>query len=265
MPTRNSKHGGEMKSRVYERLGVTEIINCVGYATRIGGSRLSQEVLDAMREASQAYIEIDELQAAAWRIIARCTGAEAGIVTCGAAAGLTLGAAACLARADVEIMDRLPDVSGLSRIEIIYPRITRFDYEHPVRLCGARLVEVDYEQPDSLERIEATIGPRTAAIGYAWNRVEERPDLGALAALAHRHQLPLLLDAAMALPPTDNLRGFVHRGADLVAISGGKHIGGPQSSGILCGRADLIRSAWVQMTDMHVREGTWPLQPWVEK
>jgi L-seryl-tRNA(Ser) seleniumtransferase len=70
-----------MKSRVYERLGVTEIINCVGYATRIGGSRLSQEVLDAMREASQAYIEIDELQAAAWRIIARCTGAEAGIVT----------------------------------------------------------------------------------------------------------------------------------------------------------------------------------------
>jgi len=254
-----------MNPNVYERLAVTEIINCVGYATRIGGSRMSEEVLRAMRDASEAYIEIDELQAAAWRVIARCTGAEAGIVTCGAAAGLTLGAAACLARADVEIMDRLPDVSGLTRCEIIYPRITRFDYEHPVRVSGARLVEVDYEAPDALARIEAAINPRTAAIGYAWSRVEESPAVDGLAALAHRHELPLMMDAAMALPPTENLRSFIRRGADLVTISGGKHLGGPQSSGILCGRADLIRSAWVQMTDMHVRDGTWPLRPWVEK
>ena len=192
-----------MSPTVYERLGLTEIINCVGYATRIGGSLLSEEVMRTMREASEAYIELDELQAAASTIIARCTGAEAGIVACGAAAGLTLGAAACMAGANVEIMDRLPDITGLTRCEIIYPRITRFDYEHPVRLSGARLVEVDYEASDPLRRIEAAIGPRTAAIGYAWNRVEESPEVGSLAALAHRHKLPLLVDAAMALPPTD--------------------------------------------------------------
>jgi L-seryl-tRNA(Ser) seleniumtransferase len=84
-----------------------------------------------------------------------------------------------------------------------------------------------------------------------------------LAELAHRHGLPLIVDAACALPPIENLTAFSRCGADLVAYSGGKHLGGPQASGILCGRADLIRSAWVQMVDMDVREGTWSLQHWI--
>jgi L-seryl-tRNA(Ser) seleniumtransferase len=124
-------------------------------------------------------------------------------------------------------------------------------------------VPIDYCATDSLRRIERAITSKTAAIGYVWLEVEERPDVAALAELAHRHGLPLIVDAACALPPVENLSSFSRRGADLVAYSGGKHLGGPQASGILCGRADLIRSAWLQMVDMDVRPGTWSLERWV--
>ena len=253
-----------MSDDVYERLGVPTVINCVGYATRVAGSCPAGPILDAMRQANQSYVQIDDLQAAACRLIAQATGAEAGIVTSGAAAGLTLASAACLAGADPDVMDRLPDTSDLPRNEIVYPRLGVYHYEHAVRLSGARLVEVDYDADTALERIEAAIGPKTAAIGYAWHRARERPDIGELADLAHRHGLPLFVDAAMSLPPVENLTRFAGLGADLVTYSGGKHLGGPQASGILCGREDLTRSAWVQMVDMDVRAGTWSLRQWVE-
>jgi L-seryl-tRNA(Ser) seleniumtransferase len=254
-----------MATDIFEQLGIVTVVNCVGFATRVGGSCPSPAVLEAMRQAQQSYVEIDDLQAAASRAIAEATGAEAGIVTCGAAAGLTLAAAACLAGNDPELMDRLPDVSGLSKSEIIYPKAGRFDYEHGLRLAGARLVELDYDSSDAVAQIEAAIGPKTAAVGYAWYHTEEQPDIGTLAKVAHRRGLPLIVDAAMALPPVENLSGFIQRGADLVAFSGGKHLGGPQNSGILCGRRDLIRSAWVQMVDMDVRAQTWSLRSWVEE
>jgi D-glucosaminate-6-phosphate ammonia-lyase len=250
---------------IYESFGVAEVVNCVGYATRVGGSCPRAEVLDAMRDAQSAYVEIDDLQAAASRLIAERTGAEGGVVTCGAAAGLTLAAAACLAGADPDVMDRLPDVSLLTRNEIIYPKAGPFDYEHGVRLSGARLIEIDYQVDNALAAIEAAITPRTAALGYAWYHTREKPDIAALAGLAQKHGLPLIVDAAMALPPVENLQSFIRRGASLVVFSGGKHLGGPQNSGILCGRRDLVRSAWVQMVDMDVRAGTWSLQHWVRE
>src|SRR5688500_665549 len=108
-----------MPGQVYEHFGVPTIINCVGYATRVGGSCPSEAVLQAMLEANQAYIEIDDLQAAASRVIANATGAEAGVITCGAAAALTLAAAACLAGCDATLMDQLPDISAVPRHEII--------------------------------------------------------------------------------------------------------------------------------------------------
>ena len=249
---------------IYARFDVPNVINAVGYATRVGGSCVSDAVVAAMAEAQHTYVEIDDLQAAAWRVIADVTGAEAGIVTCGAAAGLTLGAAACLTGLDVEKMDQLPDVSALSRDQIIYPRVGPYHYDHAVRSCGAHVVAVDYDADDALDRIREAIGPRTAAIGYAWHQVEERPPIHELAQLAHEHGLPLLVDGAMSLPPADNLRNLIERGADLVTFSGGKHLGGPQASGVLCGRADLIRAAWLQMVDMDVRPQTWSLQHWVE-
>lgn len=254
-----------MSARAYASLDVPEVVNGVGYATRVGGSCPDEPILRAMEEAGRAYVEIDDLQRAASNLISRCTGAEAGIVTCGAAAGVTLAAAACLAGADPDRMDQLPDVSGFPRDEIIYPKAGLYDYDHAVRVSGARMVAVDYGAADALARIEAAIRPRTAAIGYAWYHVSEKPPIRELARLAHRHELPLLVDGAMSLPPVENLKKLIADGADLVAFSGGKHLGGPQASGILCGRRDLVRSAWVQMVDMDVRPGTWSLREWVEE
>lgn len=249
----------------FAEFGFQPVINAVGYATRVSGSCPHPEVVAAMAEASGAYFEIDDLLAAASREITRATGAEAGIVTCGAGAALSLAAAACLAGNRPEVMDELPDTTGCERNEIIFPQPGPFDYDHAVRLSGARLRLIDYHAADALAQIEAAIGPRTAAVGYAWLEVEERPPIAALAELAHRHGLPLLVDGACALPPRENLRRLTRDGADLVAYSGGKHLGGPQASGILCGREELVRSAWVQMVDMDVRGGTWSLRHWVEQ
>jgi D-glucosaminate-6-phosphate ammonia-lyase len=246
------------------RFGVPEIVNGVGYATRVGSGFMHPDVLRAMQEGAGLAVEIDDLQAAASRLIGRCTGAEAGIVTAGAGAALSLAAAACLAGNDTDLMDHLPDVSGCPRQEIIYPRPGPFDYDHAVRLSGTRLVEIDYGSPDALAQIERALTPRTAAIGFVWLGPEERPDFSSLVRLAHGHDLPVIVDASVSLPPAENLRAFIGRDADLVAYSGGKHLGGPQGSGILCGRARLVRSAWLQMVDMDVRPGTWSLRPWID-
>ncbi len=254
-----------MQSNPFRHFGVPEIINCVGFATRVGGSCPSEAILDAMRAANREYVEIDDLQAAASKVIARATGAEAGLVTCGAAAGLTLAAAACMVGSNVEEMDQLPDVSRIARNEIIYPRPGPYDYDHPLRTAGARLISLDYGSPNALQQIAAAIGPQTAAVGYAWLQVEEAPPIEQVAELAHRQRLPLIVDGAMSLPPTESLTKFIRQGADLVVYSGGKHLGGPQASGILCGKETLIRSAWAQMVDMDVRAGTWSLRTWIDQ
>ena len=259
-----SLEGVRMQSDIYAHFGVQPIVNAVGYATRVSGSCPHPDVIAAMSAASAEFVEIDDLLSAAGELIQRCTGAESGIITCGASAALTLAAAACLAGNRPEIMDQLPDVTGCSRTEIIYPAPGPFDYDHALRLAGARLVSIDYRSPDALRMIEGAVSSQTAAIGFVWQGVEEKPDLSALISLAHRHSLPVIVDGAYSMPPIENLSSFSRRGADLIAYSGGKHLGGPQASGILCGRADLIRSAWVQMVDMDVRAGTWSLQHWIQ-
>lgn len=248
---------------IYAHFGIQPIVNAVGYATRVTGSCPHPEVIAAMASASSRFIELDDLIAAASDLIHRCTTAEAGIITCGAGAALTLAAAACLAGNSPEIMDQLPDTSACARDEIIYPATGPFDYDHAIRLSGAKLISIDYLASDALQQIEHSINERTAAIGYVWYGLEGHPDLKDVIELAHRHQLPVILDAAFSMPPSENLTKFSQLGADLIAYSGGKHLGGPQASGILCGRAELIRSAWVQMVDMDVRAGTWSLQHWV--
>jgi len=253
-----------MPSDIYAQFGIQPVVNAVGYATRVSGSCPHPEVIAAMAAASAEYVEIDDLLVAAGELIQRCTGAETGIITAGAGAALTLAAAACLAGNNPDIMDRLPDVSLCPRNEIIFPAPGPFDYDHALRLAGATLISLDYRDTEALARIEQAITPRTAAIGFVWYGTNEKTSLAAVVELAHRHQLPVIVDGAFAMPPVENLTALSRTGADLIAYSGGKHLGGPQASGILCGRTDLIRSAWVQMVDMDVRAGTWSLQHWIE-
>jgi L-seryl-tRNA(Ser) seleniumtransferase len=248
---------------IYDRLGVKKRINAAGLLTRLGGSVMPPEVLEAMVEASRSFVDIAELQARASAVIADCTGAEAGLVTSGAAAALTLGTAACLTRLDVVRMERLPDTAGMPD-EVVICRTHRTAYDHAIRAAGARIVEVGFNDRGmgagvrSVEpwELEAAITQRTAALGYTATPAND-PPLRSVAEVARRHGLPVLVDAAAQLPPRENLRRFIADGATLVAFSGGKAIRGPQSTGILCGQRDLIAAAVLQQMDMDVAPDTW--------
>lgn len=241
---------------VYRSLGLEPIINACGSVTRLGGALMPEAVTAAFAEAAREAVPLDELQAAASRVLAAVTGAEAGLVTSGAAAALTLGTAAILTGYDLARMEQLPHCDGFPH-EIVVAREQRNGYDHAVRAAGARLVEVGFNEivagagvrRTETWEYEAAFGPQTAGVLYVYD-VNARPPLSEVVAVAHARGLPVLVDAAGELPPRANLRDLVAAGADLVAFSGGKAIRGPQATGILCGRRDLIAAAAVQMLDL---------------
>ncbi len=240
---------------VYRRLGVRTIVNASGPSTRLSGGIMHPEVAQAMAEASQWCVDLGELQGRACELIAEATGAEAGYVTAGAAAGLMLGTAACLAGLDPARMNRLPDTTGMPN-EVIIARSQRNMYDHAAVQAGARLIEVGI--PDRFSgagvrdaqvwEYEAAISERTAAILHVVQGYSE-PPLAEIVQLGRRRGIPVIVDAAAQLPPASNLKHFISEGADLVTFSGGKALGGPQASGILAGRRDLIQSAALQQLD----------------
>jgi D-glucosaminate-6-phosphate ammonia-lyase len=239
-------------SGIYERLGIRPLINARGTHTRLGGSIMVPEVLAAMQEAAGAYILLEELQARASEVIARATGAEAGMVTGGAEAGLLLATAACLAGTDPIKIEQLPDTTGMKNEAIIH-RAHRNGYDHALRAAGAKVVEVGYGHGTIPYQLEAAFTEQTALVEYLaspWASRGALP-LAQTCAIAHKHGVPVLVDAAAMLPPAENLTRFIAEGADLVTFSGGKGLRGPQSSGILAGRADLIRAALANGSPNH--------------
>ena len=248
---------------IFARFGVPTVINGCGTVTRLGGGMMHANVLAAMTEAAGASVDMLALQAGASRVIARVTGAAAGIVTCGASAALLVGAAACLTGLDPARMNALPELAD-GRREFIVVRSQRNMYDRALRVAGGRIVEVGIADRYSgagvrdaaAWEIEAAIGPRTAAICWLAQPMS-LPPLPEVARIAREHAVPVLVDAAAQLPPRANLRRFLDEGADLVAFSGGKAIGGPQASGILCGQADLVSAALVQMLDLDVLPEVW--------
>ena len=248
---------------IYTELGLEPVINAAGTSTRVGGPLMHPAAAAAMAQAAQECVPLDRLQAAASAIIADLSGAEAGYVTAGAAAGLTLAAAACLCGLDPALMDRLPDTDGMPN-EIVVCREQRNGYDHALRAAGARLIEVGMNEQvagagvrrTEAWEIDAAIGPRTVGVAYAATP-DSRPVLEEVVDVCQRRGVPLIVDAAAQLPPASNLSRFVAAGADLVAFSGGKAIRGPQSSGILAGRRDLIMSVALQHLDMDEHWLTW--------
>jgi L-seryl-tRNA(Ser) seleniumtransferase len=248
---------------IFERFGLIRVINATGTVTRLGATPVHAEVAAAMAAAAQCSVDIAELQASACEIISRHTGAQAGIVTAGASAALLVGTAACLAGFDPGRMSRLPDTRGM-RNEFVVSRSHRNSYDHALRAAGAQLVEVGL--PDRLTgcgvrdteawEFDSAIGERTAGILYL-ARADSRPALPEVVRIAKAHGIPVLVDAAAELPPARNLRRFIEEGADLVAFSGGKGIGGPTASGILCGRRDLVGSALLQQLDLDYVSTQW--------
>lgn len=250
-------------SNPYESLGVRRRINAAGALTRLGGAVMAPEVMAAMAAASRASVDIGELQDAASGRIAEATGAEAGLVTTGAAAALSLAAAASIARWDVARMAALPHADGFPH-DILIPRTHRTGYAHALSASGARLVDIGHNDRGigagvrGLEawEIETALTPSVVAMAFSVNATSI-VDLPTAVAVCKANGVPLIVDAAAQLPPKENLRRFIAMGVDLVAFSGGKALGGPQSSGILAGRRDLVASALLQQLDMDVAPETW--------
>jgi D-glucosaminate-6-phosphate ammonia-lyase len=256
-----------MPSDFLESLGIRPIINACGTVTRLGAARLPEPVVAAMTQAAGCSMRPDQLQGIASHRISAVTGTEAGLVTAGASAALTLGAAAILAGSDLARMERLPDTRGMRRTFLVAAD-QRSGYDHAVRAAGARLRTVGVNEAVSgagvrraeLWEYQAAIDRHTAGILYVQSDRSE-PPLAAVVELAHRYELPVLVDAAAEVPPLENLWRLPASGADLVAFSGGKGLRGPQASGILCGRRELIRSAALQMLDMDELHALWEPVP----
>jgi len=233
--------GRDPRQNVYTQLGVKTVINCRGTWTYLSGSLEFPEVRQAQLEASQYFVNMLDLQRAVGRRLAALTGAESGIVTSGSAGAMSAATAACMAGSDDKYIWQLPDPTGLKHEVIMVGGRSAFD--SAIRLVGAKLVLVY-----SSEELLNAINENTAMI-YTTDLGEK---LQQELAIAKNHEVPLLLDDAAGIPPADNAKLYAKMGIDLYCFSGGKGLCGPQCSGLLLGRKDLIESA---LMNCNPREG----------
>jgi uncharacterized pyridoxal phosphate-dependent enzyme len=229
---------------IYDELGVRKVINGHATVTTLGGSIMPPEVTAAMAEAARHFVSIDELQEKAGAKIAEWTKNEAAYISCGAAAGLVLTTAACIAGLDPEKRARLPYTDGMKN-EVIVHKHGRVGYDFAIRQAGGKIIEIGTEAGTSQRDMEQAINDKTAAIFYFYNvtRMKGLVPLEQGIEIAKRNGVPLIVDAAAQIPPVENLWWFTHdMGADLSIFSGGKGLRGPQSSGLILGRKDLIEA-----------------------
>jgi L-seryl-tRNA(Ser) seleniumtransferase len=222
----------------FQELGVRTFINAAGTYTKLTASLMPPEVMQAMNAASRHFCDIVELQDAVGAKIAQLVGAEAAMVTSGAAGALTVGTAGCITGKNQEAILRLPDLTGLKN-EVIMQKSHRYGYDHAVRTCGVKLVEVE-----TAADLEAAVNPRTAMMLFFNNndpvgQIKREEFI----ALGKKHGIPTFNDASADVPPSSNFQKYAKMGFDLVTFSGGKGICGPQSAGVLYGRKDLIEAA----------------------
>jgi L-seryl-tRNA(Ser) seleniumtransferase len=234
--------GGE----VYRAIGVKPVINGRGTFTIISGSLMLPEVRAAMDAASRHYVHLDELAESLGARLASLTGAEWGLVTSGCSAALTHATAACVAGGNPDLHVRIPNLNGFARDEVIIPKHSRNVYDAAVRAVGTRIIEVS-----SVDELHSALGPRTAMIYVLAGPAADQSVLNtkALAQIANPKGVPILVDAAAEILTIPNVH--LQSGAALVAYSGGKCLRGPQTAGLLLGRKDLVRAAWVHSAPHH--------------
>src|ERR1051325_4395017 len=223
---------------VYEALGVRHVINATGTVTNLGGSIMPPEVVAAWSEAARHFVNLVELQDRVGERIAKAVGVEAALVTTGAAGALLLGTAAIVTRGDRKKMRQLPDTAGM-RNEVILQRPHHSCYDMQLTDVGVRLIDVE-----TAADVKRAVNDRTAMMFFmnkddAAGRIRRADWI----ALAREHRLPTLLDAVADVPPVERLSEYVRMGFDLVAFSGGKAMRGPNDTGLLLGRKELIDAA----------------------
>jgi uncharacterized pyridoxal phosphate-dependent enzyme len=217
---------------IYTQLGVKPLINGRGPWTYLSATLELPEVRAAQVEAAQHFVNIFDLQQAAGRRLAQLTGAESGMVTSGAAGAMAVATAGCIAGTDPDKIWQLPNTDGLKNEVIMVGGRSVFD--SAIRLAGGKLVLVD-----SAEQIPNAVTSNTVMV-YTTSSPEQ---LAKEIAAAKAHHVPIFMDAADGFPPVNKLQLFAKMGCDLYTFSGGKGLCGPQSSGILLGRKDLIDAA----------------------
>ena len=222
----------------FRELGVRPFINAAGTYTAMTASLMPPEVMEAINYASKHYVMLDDLHDKVGERIATLLHCEAAMVTSGAASALNLGTAAVLTGTDRQKIVELPDLATM-KSEVIIQKSHRFGYDHAVRNCGVRLVEVE-----TREDVDRAVNKQTAMmLFYNNNNAEGRIQDVEFVQLGKKHGIPTLNDAAADVPPVENLWKYTKMGFDLVAFSGGKGLRGPQSAGLLIGRKDLIAAA----------------------
>jgi len=201
---------------------------------------MAPEVLEAMAEAARSHVVLVELQEKAGQRVAELIGVEAAHISSGAAGGLALTTAACVAGQDPAKIHRLPDTSGMKN-EVIVHKCHRMGFDHAVRQVGVKFVEIGLAGRTQVWELEAAITDNTAAIFYvAEMNVSASIPFPKVVCIARAHGIPTIVDNAAEIPPVSNLRRYSDMGADLVVFSGGKGLRGPQSAGLVLGRRDLI-------------------------
>ncbi|MEW5977376.1 MAG: aminotransferase class V-fold PLP-dependent enzyme [Acidobacteriota bacterium] len=234
------KSARQARQQIYKDLGLRPFINAAGTYTTLSACLMPREVVAAMEEAARQHVSIPELQQAAGQRIAELVGAEAALVTSGCAMALTLATAACVCGNDQEKIRRVPDTAGM-KYEVIFQKTHRFAYDHAIRNVGVKIVEVE-----TREELASAINDRTAMLFFL-NFAGPKGQIPRqeFAEIARKAGIPSLIDAAADVPPAGNLGAYLKMGYDLVAFSGGKGLRGPQCSGLLLGRKDLIEAAFL--------------------
>jgi uncharacterized pyridoxal phosphate-dependent enzyme len=235
---------------IYERLGVRPVVNASATLTRLGGSLMPPPVLEAMNEAAATFVDLAELQEHAGRRIAELTGNQAAYISSGAAAGITLTVATCIAGADPANRYVFPELPDVLRTEVLCHQDQASPYRYAANLTGAQIVEVG----GGLDEFAAAISERTACIlWFAGSHLAgNSPPLPDVIAVARKHGVPVIVDAAAQVPPISSLWYFTRDlGADAVIFSGGKGLRGPQSSGLVLGREQIIEGCRVHGNPNH--------------
>ncbi|MGH9386591.1 MAG: hypothetical protein ACRD2N_20150 [Vicinamibacterales bacterium] len=231
---------------IYQSIGVRPLINARGTFTIISGSLMLPEVRAAIDAAARHHVHLDELMAAIGARLAELTDAEWGMVSSGCAAALTHATSACVAGGNPDLHVRIPNLTGFPKDEVIVPKHSRNVYDAALRAVGVRILEVG-----TGEELDAAFGPRTAMVYILAGPEADNGPLStrAIAQLANQKRVPVLVDAAAEILTVPNVH--LENGATLVAYSGGKCLRGPQSAGLLLGRKDLVRAAWVHSAPHH--------------
>jgi len=249
----------------YRDLGVRRVINACSTATHLGGSIVDPRVMDAMKDAAGQYVIMMELQDQASKEIADLVGSDAAMITAGATSSLQLGAAACLLLGSgledhtlkpyerlqpidgpwKSLIQRLPDTTGM-RSEVVLQKNHRNPYEFAYTSIGCAIKYAGSEDGCTVKELEEAITDDTCLIAFSAHRESSGVSLEETVKIGKKHNIPVLVDAAGSVLPRSNLKKFAGSGADLIAVSGGKQIKGPNDTGILYGRKDLIEMAKLQ-------------------